>query len=106
MKEFDDFEENWEDIEESPSYTFLKSMHTFLDKKSYPKRSTRKFIRMAMELVSKKEISQADLDYFIENEDIDKDIVKEMKIKKPSMKSSINSVSDPCGGGGGGRSSC
>jgi len=78
---FGDFEEDWEEVEKTPDYTFLKALYDFLNKKSYPKKSTRKFLRKAFELVESGEISKDSLDDFIDNENINKKIVKEMKNK-------------------------
>ena len=62
-----DFEEDWEDIEETPEYTFLKNIYDYLNKNSYPRKSTRKFLRMAFDLIQKGDMTQSALDDFIDN---------------------------------------
>lgn len=104
IQSFDDFDEDFEEFEfeQTPDYEFLKNLYNFLNKKSYPKKCTRKFLRHAYDFVDKDEISQDSLDKFIKTEDIDKDIVKEIKTKLkkgPRTKTSRDYGDDLCGGG-------
>jgi len=96
---FDDFEENWEDIEETPDYEFLKNLHKFLSKKSFPKKCTRKFMNNALGFVRQGEISMSSLNDFIDNEKLDKKIVDEIKKRgknKPTKSNNSGGTSDPC----------
>lgn len=103
------FEEDWEEVEFNPEYMLLKSLRYMLDQKSYPKRNTRKFLKMAYRLVSRGEISEDDLNEFIENEGVNKKIAEEYKKKKDKpQKGGDVGWEDDCGSGFGGygRSSC
>jgi len=94
-------EEDWEEHEENDEYIFLKNLQTFLNKKSFPKKSTRKFLRMAYELVDQGEISKETLDDYINQEGINSDIVDEIRLKtrkKNKDSASLRGYVDPCGG--------
>ena len=112
IKKFDDFEEDYEefDFEQTPDYEFLKNLYDFLSKKSHPKKCTRRFLRYAQDFIKKDEVSQKSLDQFIEAENINKDIVKEMerKFKKEGTKTTNNNggIGGVPGCGGGGNSRC
>jgi len=105
------FEEDWDDeeYENTPEYIFLKNLQSIINKKSYPKKNTRRFIRIAMDMVKNGEISKEDLDNYIENEKINKRIVNEVTQKQKTKKNPYKTVSlsdDPCSSGGSYRSSC
>lgn len=109
MQDINDFQEDWEDIEEIPAYTFLKDLQILINSKSKTGKNTRKFLRMAYDLVRQGEISEEELDNYIETSGVDKGIAREAKIKynKPKIKPrKSSSHDDGCGGGGGYRSSC
>ena len=96
------FEEDWDaqEFDDDQEYNFLKSLHNLINKKSYPKKNTRKFLRLALDMVKAGEITQKDLDGYIDKENINKDIVREVKAKYKKRKSSSSSSSgdgDPCG---------
>jgi len=93
---FDDFEEDWEDIEETPDYEFLKNLHKFLTKKSFPKKCTRKFMNSALDFVDKNEISTSSLDDFIDNEGLNKKIVDEVKRRRGDKISRSTNSGNSC----------
>jgi len=78
-----DFDEDWEDIEENPEYIFLKSLYDFMNKGTLKK--TVKFLKIANDLCKMGEISKETISEFVENEGIDKSLVKKSlkKLKKP-----------------------
>ena len=110
MQDIDDFQEDWEDIEETPEYTFLKDLQILVNSKSKTGKNTRKFLKIAYDLVSQGEISEDALDNYIETAGVDKGIARESKLKynKPKIKprKASSGGDDACGGGGGYRSSC
>jgi len=102
---FDDFTE-YNEKKETPDYQFLLNLYTFINEKSYPKKNTRKFLKKAYELVKNNEIDKDIFEYFIKNEKLPENIVKNMlpKLNKSNNKSnnklsnnnSNNNYFDPC----------
>jgi hypothetical protein len=70
---------------ETPDYSFLKHLYNFINRKSYPKKNTRKFMKEAIDLVKKGEIDKDVFLFFIENEGLNKKIVDDIKSRNKSF---------------------
>ena len=112
---FDNYDEDWEEIEETPEYVFLRSLHKFADAKAYPKKGTLRFLKKAKSMILTGDIKKETLDLYIENEDLNKNIIiKFKKTKNSHIRSIINNDdnddnnrwSDPCGSGSSRQSHC